>query len=569
MGFDDSAAVLTKLCNMSEKKACFDITNGETPEIAGLDVVCLDISSLGFQIFSGCTIGADVLNRLQFMVNEITKAFFPEVYVFCIDVRQFVTEAKKRERLIREQERLRRGIIPYGTEMTLCGGKKIDTLDYKFTTYTALPDSYDRVLATPQLLLRAFDFVCDLLTFTVELPASDKKRRFIINGCDQRPILGTAPQTRIVEFSGSGRSVPQMQKCESVGEGEGQCLYWARKLRTEEGKQRILVRANDSDAIAVALMTVRHFFDPESQKICGSLWVELISSATHRKCYDIITLWRGINRTMRQLPDSYKLHSPIETVLLACMLTGNDYCDRLPQLGPGTLLKQLPNWITELIQQNRDAVRVFPAEENMLVDELLVVALLARAYSNEKKVIQMMEPNIYNDRWLLQLDDQRKFFDKLADLTQDGRWKIGNRTVVIPGYLGIRAAVRRAFYSLHYYLTITVPGATFDAFRTVGRLSLFGHSQSGSDPKLAFTNIVAMYDENNVELQPFIHRREDSAASQDRKRVVSPEERDVLLQSTDSETARSKRARLKSPEFDGEIDYERGTFFTSTTTTKE
>ena len=463
---------------------------------------------------------------------------------------------------------------------------EIPLADYEFALDCALPKDFARVLSTPELLAKFSRFVAHQIATAVVVP---DKCRLIVAGekiveipgemedgavPDDNPctftVLGKARDTE----PGKLKRLCTRSPASGVGEAEGQCFHrWNQELislRRNKGNTvalTALVSANDTDAIACALLNVRHLYSASKQRICGKLFVDYSHTRSVRRFVDCVRLWRRLKESMaepRQIGPS--LRHDVETLMLVAMLSGNDYCARIPRLGSSTLFKLFEE---ALLYPARNAKRhalkiVDSAKGEWLVDESVVGAYMARVFGAQKfcedalkfaqkehkgdaesdkrfadkavlektlkicKAYRTAAKTVGAPPWLVEFRAQREFidvahrcstaFDHKKRTDEAAAQKPVRGSPLVPSYKEVRAHIRRAYYSLHYFAHIHTPAATIDALlASKSGHSLFGHRHGEFVDEVQIGDTVS-----GQHLQPFLAEVREREVH-DKKRKKPPE----------------------------------------------
>jgi len=641
MGFGDSAGVLEQLLRQcaDRRRILYNLSDAKQPDSLPaelkFDAEIVDCESLLFQLFTGARTGADVLCAVQMRLDESARHFGVRRFVYCFDDREYVTDAKRRERALREEARQRSGLRSYRDGVELCTDDDaehrlvVDCASYRYGLATPLPREYRRVMATPPLRRRAVEFVCELLVTHVVNPTRGAALvTLVVSGRRTPASAGSGATTlRRVFCEGAGAESACIERpaC-GVGEAEGQAFYWMRDLLASPSvdARRFLVTANDSDTLALALLNMHELYDAGARRLRGALWLNLSSSRAKLKFVDAMRLWRQlkaslctagggslpavsatrsddaeddadasvveVSRPSAPAPASARnrhgtgataLRNDIESALVVAMLSGNDYCERMPKLGAGTLFKFfIDALVLPLKRSGGYLVHANRCTGDMLVNERALVALVARAYASMKRVRDLLaahardKPRIANwlagltkdKMWMCEERRQRVFFDELARCTAAGQWTEakGQRTIRLPNYDQVRAHARRAFFSLHYYANIAAPARLLSAFeRTRAGIPLFGHCRSTSsagagsaDQLYPLADRVALYCVvHGRDLQPFVaSTRQDQLKYLSRKCAGADVDADWRSASAPAELVSPKKRARSATESEQWLD---------------
>ena len=564
MGFTGAADVVKELLKRcaDQRRILYELTRAKDPDSLPplrFEVAITDLSSLLFQLFSSAQTGREVLERLQFKMDEDAALFGVRTFVYCLDDRASVTPAKMRERQNRDAAREKYGVASYGETITLKSGAKVPAGSYEYKPDgTSMPADFSSVMATPQLMKRTLAFICSLLAKHVTSPSKGNGQSVIfVSGMRKPgPAKGTSVLKRVF-LDGESTSLPSLDlpAC-PVGEGEGQMFHWVRRFlsNTKSRVRNFLVRANDSDSVAIGLSSVPLFYCEKTQKIDGTLWYDGSSSHKNVRFINLVRMWRQIKERARNAcqvdaaPGARHVQNDVESALVVAMFCGNDYCDRLPLLGPGTLFKAYEvGLMLPLQERKRHLVRVDYTSGEMRIDEAALMALVARAYIGVKGVrdtivrtgnseLAKISVDLQNDRtWLYDEKLQRRFFDGIAKGTADGSWmrkqgKSEPKAIYLLDYDKTRAAVRRAFFSFYYFFNISRGEALLPAFLLARNgESLFGHEKklegNFAQPRAIFSSKVLTHCLiDGKPLQPFMKRKRENQLKNSARKSADEED---------------------------------------------
>ena len=419
---------------------------------------------------------------------------------------------------------------------------RVSIADYSYELDAGLPLDFSRVMATPVLLGKFSRFITGLLVNAVKLPPVDGFT-LIVSGHEKHDASGkltdeheTVYLTQEAMADGSFSKLQHVENACNVGEGEGQCVYWWLKaLEAAKGPLHALLVANDTDLIALALLNVPRLFDPTLDRIVGSLFVDYSYTARNKRLVDVVGLWRNLKRS---LGGDHPVRHDVQLVLLAFMLSGNDYCQRIPYMAATTLAKFVRVALVDKMKTRKPnfLIVVDEARGEVAIDERPLIGFLAAAccaqkYATDALAFAASQPpdvvarignvaraqelvaawrpekkRVLSLEWVIEAEDQRLLFDTLHAATTAFHAHIvreaGKRKgcTIVPSYEQVCAHARRAFYSLHYYSNIHSPETTLDPLlRTADGKSLFGYAPGEFLQEVARTN-----PETGQRAQPFM-----------------------------------------------------------------
>ncbi len=520
------------------------------PEGTVADIVCVDFTSLLAGPGCSARTGADVLARLQASVDEYATVFKARKVVFCFDMRGKASPAKSAERADRAEKRARYDVTPYVDTLELRHADaentspplRVTMADFSYELDGGLPLDYTRVMATPSLLGKFSRFITELLIGAVKLPPIDGFT-LIVSGHEKHDASGkltdeheTVYLTQEAMADGSFNKLRHTEAACSVGEGEGQCVHWwLKELKATSSPLHALLVANDTDLIALGLLNFPRLFDPTLDKIVGSLFVDYSYTARNKRLVDIVGLWRNLKRSLNG--DQPVRHN-VQLTLLAFMLSGNDYCQRIPYMGARTLAKFVRDALLDKMKTRKPNFMIVVDEERgeIAIDERPLIAFLAAVCCAQKYaedalgyaegqpadvaencgniaraqgLVAAWRPakgRVLTRDWIIEAEDQRLLFDTLHAATVSFNAHLvrsaGKRKgcTIVPSYEQVCAHVRRAFYSLHYYTHIHTPELMLDPLiRTKDGKSMFGYAHGEFLQEVARTNA-----DTGQRAQPFL-----------------------------------------------------------------
>ncbi len=506
MGFDDASKVLAKLQERCAQKAFYNLfstekdAGDELPSVPAFDVALSDLSSLLFQVFYGANSGQVVLNRLQERINKDTKLHGVCYHVFCVDDRRFVTDAKLRERRLREAKKPDEKILTPTSSLLLSSGAKVDVGRYEFALDAPMPADFQTVACSPRLMRKAIDFILLLLSKHAVIGSSVTQGRIIVSG-----LHGQDANVLHRVFI-DGACAEKTDVC-TVGEAEGQCIYWMLKFMPRF--RRFLIHSNDSDTVSLALMHTRRFYDAATGALDGSLWLDITAQSKRVRFVDVFTLWRGLKAS--SLAGGRFIRNDVELVLLVATLAGNDYCLRMPQIGPGELFGHLEDgMLAPAAARKRFPIALNVRTGDMLIDELAVVCFIAHIFLSKKTIkAQALRNGACLDAakaaWDYSEPDLHRFFDVMAKAS-DTEFK--TKQTRVPYYSMVRAHVRRAFFSVHYYFNIAHPERMLNSNLILHGYSIYGHVDLPSAEAVSVFDglaeeVLLVCGQDKAPLQPF------------------------------------------------------------------
>ena len=357
MGFKKSTEVRKQFLELCDQpnRVLYDISSGaQLPATLKFEVAVTDLSSRLYSVYYGIRTGLDLLRLLNGTVQDLATKFEVCNFFFCVDDRKHVSRGKGAERALRLQSK---DVVPYGDTVSLRSDppSSVSTDSYVFSLEAALPDDYDRLLATAPLRRKWFVFLGELLSCFLKRPVvegqsmtsvtisgfprcscgakecelsqdtSVVKTVFLggspLNEVDaelQHEIMqdvarqindGAVQHTRVPANYEACKIVPGAQTaCKRhvdrhpqrvspsicIGESEGQCFYWVDQMVRNENIKRVLVRVNDADGWVCGLTCVPRLYNPKAGEIEKALWIDLTSSSTSVKFIDIVEMWRQV-----------------------------------------------------------------------------------------------------------------------------------------------------------------------------------------------------------------------------------------------------------------------------------
>lgn len=582
MGFKSSSDVLEQLLALTTARhLCLFKPNEGSPLPSDLKirVVVTDMSSKLFSIYFGVRTGRELLRYVNSQMQEACRQFEASSFYFCVDDRSHVTTAKAAERLKRADAKQ---VEPYKEMVELKG---ISTLSVPLKGFQFgmgfLPLDYDRMLATDELRSKWFVFVGNLIasytcspdpnrlitittsgfrrcscgrsecemaressvtkTFFLskdmvddskEPTTSAKALLFNSAGSAELPELfvsgeackfdASAQRARVEHIDGHRRvHKPSIQ----IGEAECQCFYWVHQTRLNEQEGSALVRVNDSDAVTCALMCAPRLFNPRSERIDYSLWLDLTSTADNVRYFDAIAWWRSLSSRLYEIggvsgslarsassltattsqKPKHGLQHPVETALFVASLTGTDYCNGLSRLGPSTIFKNFAaTFVKKVAESDPPFLQINARTGDMILQEKMAFDFILDCYETmgpvkeALKSLGLSRETMGTDN---SIDKLTLFFEeKLAESCKKARAanksEVGvvRAALVFPCAQLIKATIRRACFSVHYYYNAHKP-LVIDANLKIGDHYLYGYAEDGR-----FTDSVMQH----ASLRPFV-----------------------------------------------------------------
>jgi hypothetical protein len=577
MGFKKATEVLEQLILLAgdAEKCYFNITAGDTlPADIRFDAAMCDLSSRLYSIYFGCKTGRDLLNVINSYMRVSASRFGISAFFWCVDDSEHVTKAKGNEHASRDEART---VVAYvdTVELRTFPPTSVPLHSFRFD-FGALPSDYDRLLATPELRRKWFVFVGDLLTSYAERPSDDRLTSITVSGarrcscggkCEESreafvfktvyvvssPIAGEEPSvdTMAQDTSATPKNAdftvnkcpcespdgPVCQRARSshvdghpqskrpsimIGEAEAQCFYWVNETVTVDNVKRILVRANDTDAVSIGLMSMRRLYNSRTQDISKSLWVDLTANSTNERFINLVSLWRMLTANMCSIgkvsllvsssdsassssssslttavavssttqPPAAKKHGllhPVELALFVATLTANDYCNSLSRLSPLALFKCLKSWFISRVagKVEEPFIKINRRNGDMVIDEPAAVQFVFDAYSEMNpvkeamKVAKIRAARRGSDECFALLNvyfaEKAEEACKVARLQGKDDSRTRSAALNFPTADQVRATIRRASWSLHYQFNAHRK-TVIDPLATIGGESLYGYS---------------------------------------------------------------------------------------------
>jgi hypothetical protein len=382
MGFHKSTEVREALLSLvaNRRECVYELSKGEKlPDELRFDAVITDLSSRLYSIYFGCKTGLDLLRYFNLANSTLATERGASTFIYCVDDRSHVDAAKGAERASRQQSK---NAAPYDPSVVLKTEPATQTPleTYRFALDTALPDDYDRLLATPQLRRAWFVFLGTLLSCYAARPAENRTTSITVSGfrrcacgnshcahatqssvvktvflfgspvremtLEQQTVIGLNRAALVAsgDFShlapelACGAEIPTLQSsCKhhidhhmqrvsdsiEIGESEGQCFYWVDQLVRVESCTSILLRINDADGWACGLMCVPRLYNQRAHEIQKSLWLDATSTFSNQRYFNIVALWRQLTTKMYLLGEVARPASA-ETVSASASASSTD-----------------------------------------------------------------------------------------------------------------------------------------------------------------------------------------------------------------------------------------------------
>lgn len=300
-------------------------------DLPPVGMVCVDVNTLLYSIMpSGDAAtglvrhsqrGSSIADRASGIMSALVREHQPEKLVACFDIAKHVPSAK---RIAQADRRVKSRGERYVDFVTLSNGTRAPLDSYRYALDACVPNSFDSVRKTPDLLRRAVEFTGEALAaqfraVNMELFVSTEARIF-----SKKTAVDPLAEARTI-------SLPPLE----VGEAEHQCLHWLMHYyaRGEEQAVRpgVVVRANDSDAICILLLAV-----PRVLAVRKDAFV--LCDYTAPRCtpryVDVVKLWHAIQEySMRSLSRPMRQHCAVETLIAAALFGGCDFTFKIERVG--------------------------------------------------------------------------------------------------------------------------------------------------------------------------------------------------------------------------------------------
>ena len=315
-----------------------------------------------------------------------------------------------------------------------------------------------------------------------------------------------------------------------IGEAECKAVHWAiEKLCLKGRHANVLIHANDSDALVAALLAApRLVANKNSPRVHVALCQQYLLPTVHPqqqldelkaeadndasaaalvgrnvflnkelaalqkdarcrdKVCDVVQLWAGINELEGGQPATECYENPVEMLVLALIMGGNDNVDPLPQFGGAKFWKSIHSRDTRRLLHNAfELVQCsggwhhFRYNEDAWLEFLIGTALSANALKTAAR--NLFESEIGS------------FVENLDGLPLQMRYVIvssavskcvaeSKRVPHLPNYQLARAWLRRVMWSFDYYGNVnSICAARCDEFAaTPSGLSAYGYTKDKS-----------------------------------------------------------------------------------------
>lgn len=538
MGFTKMKEVVDGLRSMSKDPSWYyDLSkeNPDTlPEELRFDAIIVDLQSKLATLHGGSVVnGADVLRLLNDIILQDMQQFGTTRFVFCFDDSRYVYNAKETERAMRQKSRTE-GTKKYGDHYVVVKSStpngpptQVPIDDYQYGLDVNLPAYYAQVLSERRLITRWKRFVATLLTSHLSSPNPVTGAVVFVCGVEL-DLGGEVGVTKVIFPAGQEKGIPVKKDRVKIGESECRCFYWLRRfIAGNEVKGNVMVRCNDSDAIALGMFCVpRDLYDENISTFSRGMWLDISARHACRRYVDAVSMWRNVVGAMCDIADGVR--NATELVMLVCMITGNDYCEKTQKLTPAVALRYMCEDLIPGISKgtHRPPVRVihgegeqtcdFIADEDALMD--FIVGALQKAVGPCKIGAKKRKESVSNallDRGLVVgKTPTRKLVDTLHEALEENLARAAEAAVSagkdpartrwtrfhLPPYDALRARVRAAFSSLHYFMNGHLE-IERDAYETDEEgLSVFGYARD-EDGNACFAEKVSETARNG---QPFI-----------------------------------------------------------------
>jgi len=274
-----------------------------------------------------------------------------------------------------------------------------------------------------------------------------------------------------------------------IGEAEAQMLYYVRKIEREESEHKaFLLRTEDTDILALSLLTMARLAEKLADTVAGSaspatasaeaatatasvastkeflkhrLWLDLENRGVKR-FVDVVQLWRTMHLLEETLAKRRTGHARcgnvIEWLVLAMDLTANDYCERMPHFTSHGMFKSFDHLLDLVAHRQRRPLSLAARSCDMVLDETLMLLFVLRVYANENKEVEKFVQSLRLNGKLSDDESLRVKFDEMSSrFKRKPKLASGRESPAFwtQTHNEMRAHMRRAAACLHYQLNVT------------------------------------------------------------------------------------------------------------------
>ncbi len=309
----------------------------ELPKPIKIDLV-IDDMSLNlrriFDLHSPIKKWDEIGQRLRTRVQSLRTSDLKR-YVITFDERKYVPLSKKP----RQEERVAKSM----KKTTPFTQEEIDGIRIEKDVVLGEPQNefFEKIMLNRSLQQLLYRFASEELVDIILPTSSSEQIDLIIDG----GIIRKAENDYKEEEQGyvyistrrneNEKEFVHVKKSEKIGEGDLKIPKNIAKMPNGN----IYIRSNDGDMIPILLLNMRRWIDKNSKFIKYGIFIDTRSRANQEKgcIVDVVSLWRNILVYFKEYFPG--IHCPIETICLLILLTGSDYTERFPQLGPATVWK--------------------------------------------------------------------------------------------------------------------------------------------------------------------------------------------------------------------------------------
>ena len=377
------------------------------PPEATIDVIIDDFSLNFRKVLWGLNNWSELIDRLK---SRITSKINPNLkqYVILFDEPLYVPRSKQCTQKKRLNESVHRGVTPFSdTEIEFINiGENV-----------IIPDSSEdsnlfinRLMMTRKLFPQLISFCCQKIISIC--PTIPYPIQFIIDGgytngidfdilqtkllVDENCVLNLTDEPKFITINNTNQDKSIHIQKNIVNIGESDFKIPRNISHTTQGN--IYIRSNDSDTICILLLHMRSWINPLTGRIKYGIFVDTEMTSKHGEITDIVSLWRKILVYYKEHYPGIKY--PIETQVMLILLTGSDYTDGFPQLGPKKIWDSFSDGGHKILYPNskRKHNSDIPNIESMVssdYDDQTIIMEFAYGNPDQRYGIKVAEHRVY------------------------------------------------------------------------------------------------------------------------------------------------------------------------------
>ncbi len=476
------------------------------PEGTEIEVVIEDFSLNIRRVLIGLESWNELFSRLQ---NRVRSKTNPKLrrYVMVFDEGAHVPISKQLTQKKRMRTEAKRSVMPFdGDELrTIEIGESCSIPEPKdlflqrlVITRKLTPDLYS--LCSENLARCAIPYDTTLILdggYTKDLIKKNGDQIRINQCCvDDSSSLD---EPHYITINTRDRNEPDCFSQVTIGKsnfpiGEGDLKIPRNISHVNEGN--IYIRSNDTDTIPILLLHMRSWINPATGYVRYGIFIDPENMRSQRnEIVDVVSLWRKILVHFRETYPG--ISAPIETLVMLILLTGSDYTDSFPQLGPKRV------WDSFVDGGHRI---MFPNSKQQFANrewgsDQTVITQLSYGNPEQKYNVIFAEHRIFDfvrfmyQRFILKNTStvvdmkviRRRAYERDSKCKEQSRWNIPQDDEEI------YAKIRRVFWTLDYWLNGSKSHCSVEpvALDPVTKKSLYGWElEEGTEREVKRAKIV-------------------------------------------------------------------------------